>query len=119
MTRKNYHIILDIIATAIIALAVILTIIVGYNYLKFPSPKIQTIKIQYNGIKTDSIKSLVDLLKKELVKAKDKSGIFFSKEGDFAGSGSLGLQNQLYIKLGQELGYLSNRYNGKMIVYLG
>jgi hypothetical protein len=79
MTKKNYHIILDIIATAIIALAVILTIIVGYNYLKFPSPKIQTIKIEYHGIKTDSVNSLnkleikkIDSLLKEIKTTSNK-----------------------------------------------
>lgn len=79
MTKKNYHIILDIIATTIIALAVILTIIVGYNYLKFPSPKIQTIKIEYHGIKTDSINSLnkleivkIDSLLKEIKTTSNK-----------------------------------------------
>lgn len=79
MTKKNYHIILDIIATTIIGLAVILTIIVGYNYLKFPSPKIQTIKIEYHGIKTDSINALnkleiikIDSLLKEIKTTSNK-----------------------------------------------
>lgn len=65
----------------------------------------------YRKLKKDtdfkSIKpeELTELLKSELLKAKEKGSDFFSKEGDFSGSGSLGLQNKLYTALGQELGY--------------
>jgi len=73
MNKKDYHIFLDVIATIIIAIAVLTTVIIGYNYLKFPSPKIQTIKIEYHGVKTDSINELnkieirkLDLLLKDI-----------------------------------------------------
>lgn len=72
--------------------------------IKLINPIYRKLKID-TDLKAIEEKELVDLLKKELVKAKDKGEKFFSKEGDFAGSGSLGLQNQLYKKLGQELGY--------------
>lgn len=48
---------------------------------------------------------LVTLLDNELIKAKDDGERFFSKKGDFAGSGSLGLQSKLYLELAHKLGY--------------
>lgn len=72
--------------------------------IKLIDPMYRKLKIDINFKDIDE-KELVEILKRELIKAKDKGKTFFSKEGDFAGSGSLGLQNQLYLRLGKELGY--------------
>jgi|GEM_PF-4864681 len=46
---KNYHIFLNVVATSIIAIAVIGVLTLSFNYLKIPSNKIQTIKIEYHN----------------------------------------------------------------------
>jgi len=72
--------------------------------IKLINPIYRKLKLEVDFKTIDEAK-LVELLTKELTKAKNKEKTFFSKEGDFAGAGSLGLQNQLYVKLGEELGY--------------
>lgn len=72
--------------------------------IKLINPIYRKLKIE-TDLKVIEESELVKLLKNELTNAKDKGEKFFSKEGEFAGSGSLGLQNQLYIKLSQEIGY--------------
>lgn len=73
--------------------------------IKLINPIYRKLKLTVD-FKTIEESELVKLLNQELVKAKDKEETFFSKQGDFAGSGSLGLQNQLFLKLAQELGYI-------------
>lgn len=58
--------------------------------------------------KSISEAELRDLMKKELWKAEPKGRDFFSKDGGFAGSGSLGLQNQLFKALAQQLEYFKS-----------
>lgn len=72
--------------------------------IKLIDPIYRKLKID-TDFKSITPEELTKLLKSELVKAKDKGSDFFSKEGNFSGSGSLGLQNKLYTALGQELGY--------------
>lgn len=50
---------------------------------------------------------LVDLFSEILVKLKEHEVEFFSNKGEFAGSGSLGLQSRLYYAMAVELGYES------------
>lgn len=73
--------------------------------IKLIDPIYRKLKINtdFNTILADD---LTDLLKNELKKAQDKGQEFFSKEGDFSGSGSLGLQNKLYLALAKELGFI-------------
>jgi DGQHR domain-containing protein len=73
--------------------------------IKLIDPIYRKLKIN-TDLKTISSGDLTTLLKSELEKAESKGKEFFSKEGDFSGSGSLGLQNKLYIELAKELGYI-------------
>jgi DGQHR domain-containing protein len=75
--------------------------------IKLVNPIYRKLKptIDFNSI---SEIDLTDLLKKELEKAKGRGKEFFSKEGNFAGSGSLGLQNQLFKALAQQLEYIKS-----------
>lgn len=72
---------------------------------------IKLIGPMYRKLKTDtdfvniSSENLTNLFEKELSKAKEKGGDFFSKNSEFAGSGSLGLQNKLFLAIGKELEY--------------
>ncbi|GAB3720595.1 DGQHR domain-containing protein [Flavobacterium koreense] len=72
--------------------------------IKLINPIYRKLKLE-TDFKTIEEDALLELLKKELVKAKEKGKVFFSKEGEYAGSGSLGLQSQLYNELGKALGY--------------
>lgn len=56
-------------------------------------------------IKNIKQEDLTHLLVKRLEKLKDNAHDFFSGESPFAGAGSRGLQNKLYKRLGEELGY--------------
>ena len=78
--------------------------------IKLISPIYRKLKldIDFNSIDENE---LTNLLTKELEKAKDKGSLFFSKEGDFSGSGSLGLQNKLYLELAKELGFIKKEEN--------
>lgn len=72
--------------------------------IKLIDPIYRNLKTQID-FKTISQEKLTEKLQTELNKAKDKGSLFFSKDGEYSGSGSLGLQNKLYKALGQELNY--------------
>ena len=78
--------------------------------IKLISPIYRKFKLDIDFNTIDE-KELTNLLTKELEKAKDKGALFFSKEGDFSGSGSLGLQNKLYLELAKELGFIKKKEN--------
>lgn len=59
-------------------------------------------KIDINEISTEE---LTKILTELLLRIKPKAKEYFSAEGEFAGAGSLGLQNKLYKKMGVDLGY--------------
>lgn len=71
--------------------------LIGPMYRKLKST------IDFKTIEDDE---LTKIFVTELEKAKENGSLYFSGGGDYAGSGSLGLQNKLYVALGQELGYL-------------
>ncbi len=48
-------------------------------------------------------------IEKILDPIKEKGSLYFSKESDFSGAGSLGLQNKLYEKLGQDIGWFKKK----------
>lgn len=58
MKKKGFSQFLDYLAASILGLAVFATLLAAFNYLTFPSKEIQTIKIEYHAVKTDSINSL-------------------------------------------------------------
>lgn len=64
MTWKKYQLFLNIIATVIIAIAVIGVLIISYNYLKIPDTKTQTIKIEYHISNTKNEESNKTEIKK-------------------------------------------------------
>lgn len=55
---KGYNLLLNTIAAIIIGFAVIGVIIITFNFLNIEEPKTDIIKIEYHGVKTDSINSL-------------------------------------------------------------
>lgn len=70
---KGYNLLLNTIATIIIGIAVIGVLVITFKFLNIEEPKTDTIKIEYHGVKTDSINELnkleiikIDLLLSEI-----------------------------------------------------
>ena len=73
--------------------------------LKLINPIYRDLLRQDFDLNTISEDDLIMRLTKIFEKIKDNGKEFFSSESQYAGAGSLGLQNKLYKALGQELGY--------------
>ncbi|WP_405376577.1 hypothetical protein [Nonlabens sp. Asnod3-A02] len=55
---KGYNLLLNTFATIIIGVAVIGVLAITYKFLNVEQPKTDTIKIEYHGVKTDSINEI-------------------------------------------------------------
>jgi len=74
--------------------------------LKLIAPIYRKYKTEID-FKSISIEDLTSRFENELKKASVNGSKYFSNEGEFSGSGSKGLQNKLFIKLGTDLGYFN------------
>lgn len=72
--------------------------------LKLIAPIYRKFKTEID-FKTIDINELTNVFSKELEKATKNGAKYFSKEGEYSGSGSKGLQNKLFKELGSDLGY--------------